>query len=118
MQAATTAVKVKIVFLMCCRFLITFNGWSLHRLFYQFNKIILCAVPAKWQRRCRSTAFYPITSKCNRYCGKVFPEITKIHYASRLVYRISYLELRVGSCYFVEHKRADHYSQPPIIDII
>jgi hypothetical protein len=58
--------------------------WSLHGPFYQFTKIILCAVPAKWQRRCRSTSFYPITSKYNRYCGKVFSEITKIHYTSRL----------------------------------
>jgi hypothetical protein len=77
MQAATTALKVKIVV----------NGMLLH--VYQFTEIILLPLSQKGNGVADHRAFYPVTSKGNRYCGKVFSAITKRHYTRRLVQRIS-----------------------------
>jgi hypothetical protein len=56
---------------------------------YQFTEIILLPLSQKGNGVADHRAFYPVTGKGNRYCGKVFSAITKRHYTRRLVQRIS-----------------------------
>jgi hypothetical protein len=57
----------------------------LHVNLYECNKIILVPLSQKGNGVADHRAFYPVTSKGHRYCGKVFSAITKMHYTRELV---------------------------------
>src|SRR5687767_9870895 len=67
------------------------NGIVTARELYQFTKIILGAILQNGNGVADHRAFYPVTSKGHRYCGKVPEGISVIRYTRELVQRISVL---------------------------